>query len=1676
MDKAILAKAKTILLKLIIWTAVSFVGLFLILFIILQFPSVQRFITNKAVTFVAQKTQTEVGLGAIKLAFPKSIWLQEIYVEDQNTDTLLYCHSLKVDVDMLALLQHKIEINQVSIENLKANVYKSLPDSVSNYDFIIEAFQDTTKTEAPKSPENPWIFGIYGLQVENSKVRYNDEVAGMLADLDIGNLDVDVDVFDLDNMQIYFDDILLENTSGLYAQSKINKNDLDTIATSDSSASIDISFNEIQLSKIDFDYKDETAGLDAQIQIGKSVIEADAFDLKNKRIILDELSIQNTNIAYTQSGEVAPLDATSNTNPPAKSSSPNSTFMDFGWILEAQVIDLAGITLTYDNELEAPVSSGMDFNHIKASNFHADIKDVALDKKAIKVNIRDIGFKEIQGFDLNQLSANIEVDEQKAALSNLIIKTNHSSIQADLASQFQSLNMIKNNLAGIAFNSKITDTKIALQDVLFFNPQMLDSLPVNIDANSAILLNSQIHGKIGDFTIENLSIGLMDHTKFSTKGKVSGLPETNNLRLDLNSQLTSTSADLSSLLPDSLIKGKIQIPEKIEFGIDLKGSFAQLVTNLNLQTSGGSIVSNINFKNLKSSLPEYDGNVKIKQLNVGEILQDTAQLGIVDLEIKAQGKGFSMENMDNQIDLIVNEAEYKYYTYRDLTIDGQFKNQLLSLNTSIADENLTFDFEGEIGLGNAAKEIVFELNLEKAYLRELHLSNEDLRLKTKIETDLTIDTFKKINGDLSIREFAVYKNGELYRVDSFLVASVNEERNTSLKIDSDILSAQFNGTISILDLASTLKQHFSYYYASDTIANETVEEQNFDFEIKIKATDLLTEVLLPELEEIVPGEIKGEFNSSEKKLDVIIDVPLIKYGNFNLDGLLVEVKSDNKNLTYDVGIAAIKDEVFSINHLSLTGEVEDNQISAKLSLQDSVQTDKYQMDGTLTSENGTYKFHFISNNILLNYEEWDLPEDHFLQFGQDGITAGNISLTNGQQKIAFDSGDKNLKIDFSKFELATLSALVEGNKQIVRGMLDGTVQLTKTMDFTGISADLKMANFSYMEDTVGDIDLNLKNEQQGQYKALVNLSGNGNDVQIGAFYATGDAQPEMKIDADIKQLHLASIESLTGNNIQQAEGDITGQVSISGTPDQPDIHGDIEFNNTTFEVGYLGTRLSIDGQTIGIANNKVAFNNFIVTDVEKHQFSMDGSVDIKNMSNPNVEMSISSDNFLALNTTEEDNKLYFGKLILNSEAQIKGSIKELDISMKIDVGEGSDLTYVVPKPQDGAIEKEGILRFVDRDEEDGKQDIFFKELKDDIAPDDTLKAALGMNLNAIINIDKTSKFNIIVDPVAGDNLAISGDANLSLGINPAGDISLTGQYEVHEGKYNLSFYSIVKREFDVKEGSKLTWYGDVLNANIDLTALYQIETAPLDLMQSTASQNAESNIYKQKLPFIVILNMEGELLSPDISFELDMDDQAKSYAGGAVYGKIRSVNQDESEVNKQVFALLILKRFMVNNPFSSAGGSTEGTVRTSVSRLLSDQLNRLTDQIAGVDLNVDLKSYEDYSSGDKQGRTDLNLGLATKLFDDRVTVKVASNIHLEGAEKQQNSLTDFAGDVSVEYKLTEDGRFRLVTFRKEVYEALLQGEIIETGAGFIVVKDFDKFREIFQKNKSTNKNNKDGKE
>jgi len=59
--------------------------------------------------------------------------------------------------------------------------------------------------------------------------------------------------------------------------------------------------------------------------------------------------------------------------------------------------------------------------------------------------------------------------------------------------------------------------------------------------------------------------------------------------------------------------------------------------------------------------------------------------------------------------------------------------------------------------------------------------------------------------------------------------------------------------------------------------------------------------------------------------------------------------------------------------------------------------------------------------------------------------------------------------------------------------------------------------------------------------------------------------------------------------------------------------------------------------------------------------------------------------------------------------------------------------------------------------------------------------------------------------------------------------------------------------------------------------------------------------------------------------------------------------------------------------------------------------------------------------------------------------------------------------------MDKEGTFRGVFFRKNKYEGILEGEVVETGGGIRMIKNFDSVKDIFTRDKKSDKdtNNKE---
>nr|WP_246485067.1 translocation/assembly module TamB domain-containing protein [Chitinophaga qingshengii] len=508
----------------------------------------------------------------------------------------------------------------------------------------------------------------------------------------------------------------------------------------------------------------------------------------------------------------------------------------------------------------------------------------------------------------------------------------------------------------------------------------------------------------------------------------------------------------------------------------------------------------------------------------------------------------------------------------------------------------------------------------------------------------------------------------------------------------------------------------------------------------------------------------------------------------------------------------------------------------------------------------------------------------------------------------------------------------------------------------------------------------------------------------------------------------------------------------------------MHFNNAGGIVSFIGSNLHLPDEDIVIDDKGILLNNLVVADSLNNELVVNGRINTNDFIKYGFNLNITADNFMALGKQQNSEQWIYGPAFIDSKVTVRGTLDLPRVDATVKLRDKSSVTVMLPQEEPGLADREGIVEFIDRDNPVDSAKL--ARLDSAKYSNPRLK---GMFFSGNVEITPESVLKIIIDQANGDYVQAKGTANLNATLDPSSKMSITGRYEISEGKYEMSLNQLIKRSFDIQKGSFISFNGDAMAADLDITAKYTVNAPAIDLVQDqlggmTAEQR---NTYKQRIPFEVYLNIKGSLLKPDISFQLDMPERERNAFNGAPYNRIKQINQVPSELNKQVMGLLVLNTFIPDDPMSTldAGGNAVGqAARNSVSKILSQQLNNLAGNlIKGVDLNFDLQSKEDYSSGSAQETTNLNIGASKKLFNDRLTVSVGSNIMLTGNTQNASSLV---GDISIEYKLSRDGRYRLRVYQRNDNQTVIQGQFTETGVAFMLVMDYDDFKEIFQRSKS----------
>ncbi len=1643
------------------------VFLFLVI-VLLNVPQVQSMLKDIAVKYLNKKLQTTVQLDHLAIDFPSSVAIDSFYMADRGGDTLVYSGHLFVQIDMLGLLSGDVRIDSIRLDNFSANVSRTLPDTAFNFNYILEAFGATGEDTTTEDTASSGTFTLGAIDLSNIRLRYNDVVTGMHGKFILGKFVTRFNAFNLDSMRFDLDSIKLADVFADFIQKQplvTNTTDHAQPEAEDSAAATkmpELAFAGLSIHKMKVNYQDQPGEMEGKVALDTFLLIPDKIDLNEQDIRLKKLLLDHSQIAFSMKSAPEEPEAAS---PPEAEDTLNKASTG-SWRISLNELQLLQNHFKFDDEGQPRQKRGIDYSHLDVTHFVLLASDLLYTVDSSHVALHQLTFQEQSGFDLKQLQTDATYTSKGATLDDLLLQTANSRLSRKLAINYKSLEALSESPGDLGLDVVIDSAQIAMKDVFYFQPELADNAYLSGLADSPVYLRGILQGKLNDLAIDSLLLKVSSSTSLAMNAHLKNVIEPDRAFFDVNiDRLNTGRKDLQALLPDSLLPDNIRIPTRFSLTGDYKGSLQSFNTRVQFRSTDGNGRLRAKVKNLSDSVnAAYDAAIALDRIRLDHILKNDTLYGPVSLDMSVQGQGLTTQSMRAGLRGRIKQVVLQGYNYQNLILKGRVENQKGRITADMHDPNLDFSLVSNADLSDSIPAIVLNLDLKNADLYALHVAEDSLKIQGTINADIPQLDLEKPNGEITLENWNIVNKTQNIRIDSVFLKAVTSDTLNSIQLRSPLVSADISGDYK-LDETGPLLQYFKNEYLGEDSAAavdvDTLSDWDMRLDIRLLRSGIWQQIL-PSLTAFDGAQIQGVIQSKPKALLLNGDFAPFVFDDIAVDSILMDVYSKGDQLNYALAGHAIHSSSINIPHFYLNGHLDSSAVLVNLKTLDETKKVRYHLTGDLAMNGENYKFSLLHDSLMLNYNYWNVPTDNYVAYSPEGLIVHHVKLQNGNQYLSVNSEEesvkKPLKIVFHDFNITTLTQLVMNDSLSIKGVINGDATVDSLMTNPLFVSDLRLEQLAFNEVPLGAILLKVDNKLKNTYSVNMALTGNGNDLKVNGAYYTQDAG-SFDFDVDINALPMKTVEAFSFDQLSNSTGKLTGDLTLKGTTEAPQINGAVHFQDVGFKVTQLNNSFKLENESIAFDPSGIHLNQFTILDSANNKAVIDGDVLTEKYQHFAFDLSLKADNYRVLNVPKNLGETYYGQLYISTDATITGDENLPEINMNVNVEDHSDLTVVMIDENPEVVSSSGVVEFFDPDAPVDSAQLL---TADSARYTSTLS---GIDLSANIAIDTNAVLNLVIDPMNGDNLSVKGQANLNFTIDPGGKMSLTGRYDIINGHYNMSFQGLIKREFDILRGSYIIWKGDPTSADMDITARYSVEAPALDLVQDQLSDVSETtkNTYKQELPFYVLLKLQGELMEPEIHFELDMPQEARQAFGGAIYTRIKQINTQPSEVNKQTLGLLVLGHFIADNPFETAGGGgVEQMVRESASKILSQQLNRLAGNlIEGVDLSFDLESSQDYSSGTAENQTNLNVGLSKSLFNDRTTIYVGGNIPLEGNSKQKAS--QIVGDVAVEYKLSKDGRYRLRAFRKNEYQGVIEGQYIETGLSFIIVMDYDEFKELFHR-------------
>lgn len=1260
--------------------------------------------------------------------------------------------------------------------------------------------------------------------------------------------------------------------------------------------------------------------------------------------------------------------------------------------------------------------------------------------------------REKSGYEIKNITGSCAVGMGKAMINDIHLVDRWS----DLKAKYYSMTYV-NGWTYAPYTENILMEIDFLPGTLAM--QTISSFTGALEGNNIVwdIAKGHAKGYVNDFSVDGFEFKDMT-TKVSGRADASCLGITTSMPLSMKYKISgfnftpeSLSDFISCWAPGTNLALEKSLPNK-PFRLDANGSgtLDKMDVKALISSRYGSADANIDLRNLASPERgiEIGGTIDTHDLDISAFT-GIEQLGACTLQTglraKFEGKSTSL-NVDS---LKVSRLQALGYDYTGISAKGQFSNNKFDGRVVCNDPNLNFMFQGVFNLSRRTNNALYKFyaNLGYADLKALNLDTRGNTSKASCQVSANFIKVKRgdVLGDINVRNLYLENDEGPHDIGDISIGSHANNEVNRIQLSSSFADGGYVGTKAIGSLltdiqALTTKRHLPALY-SDPSARE--KAGRYDLSLNLHDTrDILSFAL--------PGAYIADSTSIAMTMDgdgalkADLKSSRIAYGLNYLKNL--ELTADNAENS--LNCIATADEIsvggIGFRNSALTAYGQDNGFSAAFHYDGLSGLDnlgEIYLNGEFLrdeSDSLVIKARPLSSYICFEDEQWDISESE-VTISKEGLSVDRFALACDDQMLVIDGGiSKNssdeLEVRMDNFDLGIIGRFLKKDLGI-KGKTSGITTITSPIKgYPGIMSDLNCDALSIGGETMGSVSLAGKwDEEKNNYVLNLDNFKDGRD----ALALSGNFDPSsrrLNAKAKLDRFEIAPAEAFLPNVFSKMGGSIDGNIDVSGPLDTLMISGTgLSLDDVLLKVAFTGVEYIVSGP-FHMDNKGLYSDGITVRDRANGKANVTGAIRYDRLKDIELDLGVKLSKLQALAMSKEENKGVYGDLAVSGQATVTGPFSGIMVDTDILTdGEGKVFVPIGASSAlaDGASD---LLTFVEKEKyiDPYEQMMQTYSEKKETSSGFSAKARVGVSpaVQAIVEMDSTT----------GNEITASGTGNVSLELNTARDIfTLNGSYNIDNGSYRFELPGVVKKDFTIANGSSIKFGGAIMDSELNINAIHQLKTSLSTLTADTTSVSTRRLVECG-------ISITDKIRNPHLAFSVQVPDLDPT-----MQAQVQSALNTEDKVQKQFISLLLFNTFLPNEMSGIANGNN--LVFSNVSEIMTGQLNNILQK-----LEIPLDLGFNYQQND--GGTDIfDVAFSSQLFNNRVVVNGSVGNRKNSTSTSENG--DIVGDIDIEYKIDNQGQFRVKLFSHSADEYSSYLDLSQrNGIGLTYQKEYNKFTEF----------------